>query len=702
MFRLGKQVTFVAAMSLWMLPTAGWGEPPVSFGTLVDEMIDLERLTRFPKPAYRLINLSSFDRGSDLPAGPGWFNNQDFSGNTGFEQVLREPGSDGVGTYLLCDLKGPGAIVRGFTVGIFGTLRVWLDDESKPFFEGPSHEFIQVPYRPFARQLKLDEKWLATAFGHGCTYFPIPFARRCRMEWTGKLPECHVYQFGVRLYEPGTPIKTFEAQDLVTYRSNIERMADVMGDVARKYTVPSATENRTIDVTVEPGKTAEALSLEGAAAIVRLSLRAKASDVDAALRQTVLHITFDGWPHAQVQCPLGDFFGSGPGVNPLVSLPMTVEPDGTMTCRLVMPFRKSCKIRLQNLGRQPVAVAGQMQTAPYVWDEARSMHFCCRWRINHDLVAGGGEMAQDLPVLFARGQGVYVGTAVMLMNPNACPSSDGNWWGEGDERVFIDDDTTRPSLAGTGTEDYFNYGWSSCNIFTCAYSGQSRNDGPANRGHVSEYRWHIVDPLPFRHSVAFFLELAAHRPTPGFSYGRACYYYARPGVIDDHVSITGEDVRLPVVPPWMPEAVQGASRSVFFQAEDVLEQGQATPLEAGSQWAGNKLLVWQPKRAGEEFVFETAVAESGKYLLFLVLRQDAKGGRVSVRVDDRPLRFHDQRSEILDLHVPHRILSRASAALDALELTAGSHRWTIRYEEPSKGQDAPEIGLDFFWLRRVP
>ncbi|MBZ0284741.1 MAG: YfhO family protein, partial [Anaerolineae bacterium] len=40
------------------------------------------------------------------------------------------------------------------------------------------------------------------------------------------------------------------------------------------------------------------------------------------------------------------------------SVPFTVHPDGSMTCRFVMPFEKSCKIVLENKGHQNVTVTG--------------------------------------------------------------------------------------------------------------------------------------------------------------------------------------------------------------------------------------------------------------------------------------------------------------------------------------------------------
>ena len=50
-----------------------------------------------------------------------------------------------------------------------------------------------------------------------------------------------------------------------------------------------------------------------------------------------------------------------------------------------------------------------------------------------------------------------------------------------------------PRIFGTGSEDYFNYAWSSPDIFLFPYCGQPRNDGPGNRGFVTNNRWHIID-----------------------------------------------------------------------------------------------------------------------------------------------------------------------------------------------------------------
>lgn len=125
----------------------------VTTGTLLQEMTDLGRLAQWPDPAYRTIQFSSFDRRSTTSEAPGWFSNADGFGREpipGFLQALREPREDGTGLYLLAEVGGPGAIVRGWSAGMGGVLRVSLDPSGDKagteagtlVFEGPAYDFL--------------------------------------------------------------------------------------------------------------------------------------------------------------------------------------------------------------------------------------------------------------------------------------------------------------------------------------------------------------------------------------------------------------------------------------------------------------------------------------------------------------------------------------------------------------------------------
>ncbi len=86
--------------------------------------------------------------------------------------------------------------------------------------------------------------------------------------------------------------------------------------------------------------------------IRQLTLKASKLTPEA-LRSTILSIRFDDYE--TVRTPLGDFFGSGPGLNSYQSLPFSVSADVTMTCRWAMPFQRDATILHQVfLNGQPV------------------------------------------------------------------------------------------------------------------------------------------------------------------------------------------------------------------------------------------------------------------------------------------------------------------------------------------------------------
>jgi len=676
------------------------GPRAITTGTLFEEMADLVNLASSPQPAFRTVQFSSYDHRSRLPGGPDWFANSDgFGGEPipNFEKVMKAPDANGVGEYLIADVQGPGAIVRLWTAAISGQVRVYIDGSQTTTWEGSADEFFRHPYDRFPQMEDVDaDRFHETVYQRDASYAPVPFAKGLRVVWIGNTKQIHFYQLQVRLYEQGAPVTSFGPDDIRTYAETIDRVTLKLSDPDENLLPRSKQPEQSFDANLAPSERKVLVRLEGPLAIERLTLQLAAKDLDRALRQTVLMITFDDYPWGQVQSPVGDFFGAAPGVNPYQSLPFTVRPDGTMTCRFVMPFERSCKVELYNRGEQPVGVKGSVLPLPHAWDD-RSMHFRARWRADHDLIASNREV-QDLPFLLAHGQGVYVGTGVYLMNPCPVPTSGGNWWGEGDEKVFVDDDRAA-SIFGTGSEDYFNYSWSSPDIFTYPYCGQPRNDGPGNRGFVTNYRWHILDPIPFKSSIRFTMELFSHERTPGLSYARIGYHYARPGLTDDHQAIMPADLRIPKLPEnWQPAARGGAANSVFFAAEEVVADRQATQLIDGQMWAGGKLLAWTPAKDGDRKGFKIPIQSAGKQQIHVALAMTPQSGKVAFHLDGRPLQLGNE-AEAIDLYCPYRTLLRSIALMPG-ELEAGNHTVTLEWKDAPGRVANPQVGIDFIWVQR--
>ncbi|MHC4124170.1 MAG: DUF2961 domain-containing protein, partial [Planctomycetota bacterium] len=310
--------------------------------TLIKEMIDVCCLSEFPSPAYKTIQFSSYDRNSNLPQSPGWFSNNDGFGFTkipNFQKQLTKHDKDFIAEYLVCDVKGPGAIVRVWTAYIAGEIKLFLDDMDKPFFEGSAIEFFRYPHNRYTRRADIEKKISNKVFQHfDASYFPVPFSKRCKIIWKGDIKQTHFYQIQIRKYEAGTKVITFKGEDIKQCKNEILEIAETFSAPNEKWQYESKLEPMPIKVTVEPNQKLEAFSIKGGSkAIERLTLKVCADDIDLALRQTVLNIIFDDYPWGQVQAPIGDFFGAAPGVNPYDSVPFTVEPDGTMTCRFIMP-----------------------------------------------------------------------------------------------------------------------------------------------------------------------------------------------------------------------------------------------------------------------------------------------------------------------------------------------------------------------------
>lgn len=663
--------------------------PAVTTESLLDEMTDLARLAILPENSYSAVQFSSYDRRSTAPDREGWFANEDgFGGEPvpGFEKVLVAPDSSGTGQYLMCDVRGPGAIVRLWTAGISGQVRLFLERMDSPFFEGSAEDFFwKTPEVLTGRKLP------AGSFRQfDAVYFPVPFSKRCRIEWIGKLKDIHFYHVGFRIYEPGAQVVPFNKTDSTGRTRKMDETAKRLSNGVGEQEQQMAAVLPTGKI-LAPAESQVLWQEEGTRAIDCFSVRAEAVNLGEVLRKCVLSIYFDYSPTPQVQAPLGDFFGAAPGLNPFQSLPFSVERNGSMICRFVMPFQQNARIEVANHSGEKISLFTVVRTRDYRWETGRSMHFMARWRVDHDITASDQNIS-DITYLMAHGRGRIVGAATFIYNPSNVPTSWGNWWGEGDEKIFIDRDAF-PSFFGTGSEDYYNYSWSSARIFSSPYCGQPRNDGPGNRGYVSDFRWHILDDIPFSENIDFKMELRHHGVVPRFSYGRIVYFYALPGLTDDYRQISGDDLRdLPYV-EWMPEAYLGSVGFRFEQAEDLAEQNPAARVEEGKLWAGGKILMWRPLNKGGQirFIIRSSNQQDSTNLGFTLARMP-EGGSISVSVNGEKVKCNG--TETISLFEENQMVLD-NYFTEKVHLNPGENEIVFESRDDVPGR---KIGIDFFWI----
>ena len=156
----------------------------------------------------------------------------------------------------------------------------------------------------------------------------------------------------------------------------------------------------------------------------------------------------------------------------------------------VMPFRKLCEISFINYGTDTINLKGNAGLSDYTWNE-RSMYFGASWH-EHYRIRSRTEDGSPFDLSFADiiGKGVYAGDQITLFNNTY------HWWGEGDEKIFVDGETF-PSSFGTGTEDYYGYSFARQESFSHPFLSQPVGIGNMNWGPTINMRHRSLDAITF-------------------------------------------------------------------------------------------------------------------------------------------------------------------------------------------------------------
>ena len=208
-------------------------------------------------------------------------------------------------------------------------------------------------------------------------------------------------------------------------------------------------------------------------------------------RSVVVRFYWDGQEHPSVQAPLGDLLcNSWNQRQNILAHPVNVNPAGGMNIFFPMPFRRHARITVENLA--PRDIEGFFYAVNYTLEpvDSGALSFHAFWRRSNPLAY----RTEYLLVDAIRGQGQYVGT-FMSWQQNSI-----GWWGEGEIKLFLDDDGPNPTICGTGTEDYFGGAWA-CGRenFSAPYFGFQQVSGRSEEVgcRMTLYRFHVCDPVFF-------------------------------------------------------------------------------------------------------------------------------------------------------------------------------------------------------------
>lgn len=545
----GLKLLIIGCTGLFYLLISSGCASKVTMDSLLEQLTSRERLTYFPDREYTHHQFSSYNRESVSPESEGWFANSDMS------HFLRVEQNSGRREFVMFDADGPGAVVRWwmtFYKAQNGTLRVYIDNDTIPVMMGKPRELLRgnlITKSPLAVAVQegapLGEE--GRDYDHNF-YVPLPFSGHCKITY-----ECDslrmlfenegvpvtqgfwwpdvFYNIGYRAYAREVKVESVTKKIL----ENAKRVLDEAGTRLLKNPGISEDEEEFKKV-LHPG---DSMLLEFTRmdfAINRLVVVMESGNMTQALRSTVISADFDG--NRTVWVPVGEFFGTGYSLVTHKTWMNEVDEKGKMESFWIMPFREKCVLTIKSYCKDTLKLNVVAGLQPYDW-KPESMYFGASWHEYYNIKTRDEKgLPYDLNFIDIRGKGVYTGDQITLFNNTY------QWWGEGDEKIFVDGEVF-PSSFGTGSEDYYGYSFGRQEPFSHPFLSQPVGTGNMSWGPTINMRHRSLDAIPFKSSINSDIELW-HWASVRMNYALTTFYYIMPPFSTNIVPDV-ESVKHPVV-----------------------------------------------------------------------------------------------------------------------------------------------------------
>jgi hypothetical protein len=291
---------------------------------------------------------------------------------------------------------------------------------------------------------------------------------------------------------------------------------------------------------IEPGATLTLMDANGPGMLTHIWFTV-ASPEAYHLKTLALRIYWDHEAAPSVEAPLGDFFGLGLGeYHRWESEPLSVGSDKALNSFFPMPFQKHARITVSNEGQRKVDAfyfnldyraysqplpSGTLYFHAQFRQAQPNLGWTSDWQKNGDPKVDRKtnlDGKENYVWLDAVGRGHFAGVTMSVLQ-----NQDG-WWGEGDDMFFIDGEA-RPSIAGTGSEDYFLGAWDfgghpfSYRFYGAPVVGEERAGSRS-----SVYRFHLDSPIPFTKSIRATIEHGHANHRSDNFYSVAYWYQSEP------------------------------------------------------------------------------------------------------------------------------------------------------------------------------
>lgn len=249
------------------------------------------------------------------------------------------------------------------------------------------------------------------------------------------------------------------------------------------------------------------------------------------LKELILRAYWDGNSKPSVEAPVGDFFGLNLGSYQIYeSEYMACSPGRSLNCYFVMPY-KSARLTITNEGKAQVgSFYSNIDYQSVSSLPSDIQYFHAQYRQSAPCTPTTGDDAKVNPVgrvnyIYGetRGSGHLMGVTLGVLQ-----NADG-WWGEGDEMIFVDDET-KPVIIGTGSEDYFLGSWDfggrdgAIQFSHHMYGAPLIQAAERTGGRYCCYRWHGDNPVTFTRYMKHTME-HGHANDRGDNFFSVCYWY---------------------------------------------------------------------------------------------------------------------------------------------------------------------------------
>ncbi len=500
-----KPVLSFVVLVLVMLISFAVEPKELKYIDFLEQLIDLDSLPLIEE-GVQCKQWSSYDRASVYDAEKDEYVNWGANADAG--KYIRVDEETGEG--IMAEIDGPGCIYRLWSANPQGKIRFYLDGDEKPTYEFDHNELYTGEVEPFARPFVWQRR-VVLGGGNPASdcYLPISFAKSCKV--TADKPHGQYYHIGYKTFPEHWQVETFHLPFTEEEKEKLEEVAEKWESCGKDPQPDEKAGLKVISRKLTPGEEIEVVDLKGPGTIKQLSIRL-VSDDPYATRNILLKAYWDGSESPAIWCPVGDFFGRAYGEKPYASLPLGMTEDGDYSFWR-MPFRKAARITLTNEGKRDSQVICSLR---YSREDVprNAAYFHAKWRREP------ASETFDYPFLECTGKGKFVGVFHFIDNIV------GGWWGEGDEKVYVDGEKF-PSTFGTGSEDYYGDAWG-IRWFVNPYHGCPQNEGRKQ----ACYRFHISDSIPFTAQYKMTIENYTASGQEHNGYTSVAYWYAMPGGTD--------------------------------------------------------------------------------------------------------------------------------------------------------------------------